>query len=143
MLLWVVLNKVAELSVGADVMLAFISETSLMLNLQVDYPTSLQTIFYITSILAFQIDIVSPGCLFSWTAASSFYLQVDKSFPPHSSYRQKVLSLTGASCYRHPFQYWQPYFILCISDVSIFIVSGIFDARPRGKLNLKVQALKK
>mmetsp|Transcript_10688 Transcript_10688/g.39221 ORF Transcript_10688/g.39221 Transcript_10688/m.39221 type:complete len:1578 (+) Transcript_10688:127-4860(+) len=75
MLLWVILNKIAEISVGSDVMLAFISETSLMLNLQVDYPTSLQTIFYITSILAFQIDIVSPGCLFSWTAASSFYLQ--------------------------------------------------------------------
>eukprot|EP00958_Prasinococcus_capsulatus_P018193 scaffold2097_cov403-Prasinococcus_capsulatus_cf.AAC.13 len=78
LILWFILNKISELSVGADIMLSFFAETSLLLNIEVDFPQKLESAFYILTILAFQIDLVTPGCLTDWRTVSSFYLQVGK-----------------------------------------------------------------
>jgi len=75
LILWFILNKISELSVGADIMLSFFAETSLLLNIEVDFPQKLESAFYILTILAFQIDLVTPGCLTDWRTVSSFYLQ--------------------------------------------------------------------
>jgi len=78
--LWVVLTALSGVSAGLDIALAYFAETSLLLNVDVEWPDVLTWIFYVNSVLAFNADVITPGCLFDWSLVASFFLQAAMPF---------------------------------------------------------------